>query len=213
MDKYFKKVSANEFEYYPEHKKSYSVIEGEKIAEPYHDTCIDIKEIAVLNKDFRTATKKIACALYNFEEKKGVDAMPKWRPELYTKTPEGKFKFITGRHGQFTQSGTANNALLLDLMPENYLWINKRIAEQKGIKFGDNIEVKSSIGAIYIKAYPTEKIGPNVVFFIHGFGAESSELTLAHHRGANDNLIIEDVYEPTFGSAAMHETIVDIRRV
>ena len=66
---------------------------------------------------------------------------------------------------------------------------------------------------IEIKAYPTEKIGPNVLFFVHGFGAESSELTLAHHRGVNDNLIIEDQYEDTFGSAAMHETIVNIRRV
>ena len=213
MDKFFKKISTNEYEYYPEHKKNYSVIQGDLIQEPYHDTCIDIEEIAVLAKKFRTATKKIACALYNFEKRKGVDAMPKWRDELYTPTPEGKFKFITGRHGQFTQSGSANNALLLDLLPENYLWINKRVAEARGIKFGDNVAVKSRIGEIQIKAYPTEKIGPNVVFFIHGFGAESSELTLAHHRGANDNMIIEDIYETTFGSAAMHETVVELRRV
>ena len=213
MDKFFKKVSENEYEYYPNHKKNYSVIEGDLIQEPYHDTCIDLEEISVLSKKFRTATKKIACALYNLEKQKNVDAMPKWRDELYTPTPEGKFKFITGRHGQFTQSGTANNALLLDLLPENYIWINKRIAEKKGIKFGDEVEVKSRIGSIIIKAYPTEKIGPNVVFFIHGFGADSSELSLAQHRGANDNMIIEDVYEKNFGSAAMHETIVDIRRV
>jgi len=166
-----------------------------------------------LKKDFRTATKKIACALYNLEEKKGIDAMPTWRDELYHPTPKGRFRFITGRHGQFTQSGSSNNALLLDLLSENYLWINKRVADKKGIRLDDMIEVKSSIGAIQIKAYPTEKIGTNVVFFVHGFGAESSELTLAHHRGANDNLIIEDQYEKSFGSAAMHETIVDIRRV
>ncbi|MCF6245111.1 MAG: molybdopterin-dependent oxidoreductase [Sulfurovum sp.] len=213
MDKYFKKKSVNTYQYYPEHKKSYSVIKGELDVEPYHDTCVDTKEIGVLKKEFRTATSKIACALYNLEKKKGVDAMPTWREELYTPTPQGRFRFITGRHGQFTQSGTSNNALLLDLMDENYLWINKRVAQEKGINFGDNIEVKSSIGAIQIKAYPTEKIGPNVVFFIHGFGAESSELTLAHHKGANDNMIIEDHYEKSFGSAAMHETIVDIRRV
>lgn len=213
MDKFFKKISSNEYEYYPEHKKHYSVIKGDLIQEPYHDTCIDDKEISVLVKNFRTATKKIACALYNFEKQKGVDAMPKWRDELYTKTPEGRFKFITGRHGQFTQSSTSNNALLLDLLSDNYLWINKRVAKEKGIAFGDEVEVKSKIGQIVIKAYPTEKIGPNVVFFIHGFGAESSELTLAHHRGANDNMIIEDIYEKTFGSAAMHETIVDIRKV
>ncbi len=213
MDKYFKQKSVNEYQYYPEHKKHYSVIEGDLINEPYHDTCVDTEEIAVLKKNFRTATKKIACALYNLEKKKGIDAMPTWRDELYKPTPKGKFKFITGRHAQFTQSGTANNALLLDLLPENHLWINKHIAEEKGIGLGDSIEVTSSIGTIEITAYPTEKIAENVVFFIHGFGAESSELTLAHHRGANDNLIIEDHYEKSFGSAAMHETIVEIRRV
>lgn len=213
MDKYFKKVSVNEYQYYPEHKKHYSVIEGDLINEPYHDTCVDTEEIAVLKKDFRTATKKIACALYNLEKKKGIDAMPTWREELYKQTPKGKFKFITGRHAQFTQSGTANNSLLLDLLPENHLWINKHIAEEKGIGLGDSVEVTSSIGTIEITAYPTEKIAENVVFFIHGFGAESSELTLAHHRGINDNLIIEDHYEKSFGSAAMHETIVEIRRV
>ncbi|MEA3455546.1 MAG: molybdopterin-dependent oxidoreductase [Campylobacterota bacterium] len=212
MDKYFNQKSVNEYQYYPEHKKHYSVIEGDLINEPYHDTCVDTEEIAVLKKDFRTATKKIACALYNLEKKKGIDAMPTWRGELYKPTPKGKFKFITGRHAQFTQSGTANNALLLDLLPENHLWINKHIAEEKGIGLGDKIEVKSSIGSIEITAYPTEKIAENVVFFIHGFGAESNELTLAHHRGVNDNLIIEDSYEKSFGSAAMHETIVEIRR-
>ena len=213
MDKFFKQKSANEYQYYPEHKKFYSVIEGDLINEPYHDTCVNTEEIAVLKKDFRTATKKIACALYNLEKKKGMDAMPTWRSKLYTPTPEGRFKFITGRHGQFTQSGTANNALLLDLLASNHIWINKRVADEKDIKLGDLVEVESKIGKIQITAYPTEKIGKNVVFFIHGFGAESSELTLAHNRGVNDNLIIEDIYEETFGAAAMHETIVDIRRV
>ncbi len=213
MDTFFKQISVNEYQYYPEHKKSYSVITGDLINEPYHDTCVDTEEIAVLKKEFRTATKKIACALYNLEKKKGIDAMPTWHDELYKPTPEGRFKFITGRHGQFTQSGTSNNALLLDLLPENHLWINKRVADAKGIGLGDMVEVRSSIGSIKISAYPTEKIGVNVLFFIHGFGAESSDLTLAHHRGANDNLIIEDIYEKSFGSAAMHETIVDIRRV
>lgn len=214
MDKFFKKVSDNSYRYYPEDKKHYSIIKGDlMIPESYHDTCVDEKEISVLKKEFRTATSKVACALYKLHEKKGVDPMPTWRSELYKPTPEGRFRFITGRHGQFTQSGTSNNALLLDLMDENYLWINKRVATEKGIKFGDDVEVKSSIGAIQIKAYPTEKIGPNVLFFIHGFGSESSDLTLAHHRGANDNMIIEDHYEKDFGSAAMHETIVDVRRI
>lgn len=213
MEKYYRQLSVNEFQYYPEHKKFYSVIKGDFNVEPYQDTCVDVKETAVLRKEFKTATHKIACALNNLAQKKGIDAMPTWHDELYTPTPKGKFRFITGRHAQFTQTSTANNALLLDLMGENYLWVNRRVAQEKGIEFGDTIEVKSRIGAIRIKAYPTEKIGPDVVFFSHGFGSESKEMHLAYRSGASDNEIIEDIFEPNFGSAAMHETVVEIRRV
>lgn len=212
MDKYFKKISANEYEWYPKNRRFYSVVKGEFKSDVFHDTCVNEKEIAVLKKEFKTASGKVECVLNNLS-KKGVYAMPTWDDELYVKTPKDKFKFITGRHAQFTQNATSNNAMLIDLMNENYLWINKRVAKQKGINFADVVEVKSSIGKIQIKAYPTEKIGPNNLFFIHGFGASSSALGFAYENGAADNMIIEDDIEPVFGSAAMHTTIVEVRKV
>ncbi|WP_072679663.1 molybdopterin-dependent oxidoreductase [Arcobacter sp. LA11] len=212
MDKYFKKLSSNEYQWYPRDRRFYSVVRGEFKSDVFHDTCVNEKEIAVLKKEFKTPTGKVECVLNNLA-KKGVDSMPKWRDEMYTATPKGKFKFITGRHGQFTQNATSNNAMLLDLMPENYLWINKRIAKDRGIEFGDTVEVESNVGKIQIKAYPTEKIGFNTLFFIHGFGSTSDNLTLGVDNGASDNEIIDDVIEPVFGSAAMHETIVDVRKV
>ena len=139
--------------------------------------------------------------------------MPTWHDEMYKETPEGKFKFITGRHAQFTQNSTLNNIMLLDLMRENYLWINKEEADKRGIGFGDLVEVTSKTGKTRIKAYPTAKIIPGVVFYVHGFGSESTGMTFGYRNGASDNLIIEDVVEPVFGSAAMHETIVDVRKV
>ncbi len=212
MHQYFKQLSENEFEYYPFNKRFYSVITGEFKSDVYHDTCVNEKEIAVLKKKFKTPSGKVECHLPNLA-KKGVDPMPIWRDELYTKIPEGKFKLITGRHAQFTQNATNNNPMLLELMPTNYLWINKTLATKQGIGFGDEVEVESKIGKITIKAYPTEKIGMDTCYFVHGFGSNSDELSLAYQNGASDNTIIEDVIEPVFGSAAMHETIVDIRRV
>ncbi len=190
MDKFFKQKGANEFEYYPESKKFYSTKKGK----------------------FPTPSGKIEFTLPNMATK-GLDPMPTWRDELYVKTPKGKFKFITGRHAQFTQNNTQNNAMLLDLIPENYLWINSDVAKDRGIKFGDTVEVSSKIGKVQIKAYPTQKIGPDNLFFVHGFGASSDDLTLAHNNGAADNMIIEDIIEPYFGAAAMHATIVDVRKV
>ena len=81
------------------------------------------------------------------------------------------------------------------------------------IKYGDMLEVKSKIGNVHIKAYPTHKIIKDTLFFVHGFGATSDGLTLGYRNGASDNMIIEDTIEPVFGSAAMHETQVEIRKV
>ncbi len=190
IKKYYKQLGANEFQYYPEKKKSYRVRDGK----------------------LKTSSGKVECNIKSLA-KKGIDSMPKWRDEYNFNVPKGKFKLLTGRHAQFTQSGTSNNAMLRDLLPENYIWINKRIAAQKSIKFGDMIEVSSNVGSTRIKAYPTEKIAPNQVFFIHGFGEESHELGLAYRSGGNDNAVIEDVVEPVYGAAAMHETNVEIRKV
>lgn len=211
MDKYFKQLSNNEYEYYPEDKKYYTTPGGESRLAA-EDLCIDEKEIAALKKNLGTGSGKVECYL-SIMEKKGVDPMPTWREELYTPTPEGRFKFITGRHAQQTQNSTANNIMLLDVMRENYVWINKAEADERGIKLGDIVEVKSSVGQVHIKAYPTIKIIPGVVFYVHGFGSESTGLTFGYRNGASDNMIIEDTIEEIFGSAAMHETIVDVRKV
>jgi len=190
MDEYFKQTSVNDHQYYPEDKKSYTVNGGKP----------------------KTKSGKVECNIANLAAK-GVDPMPVWRKEYEYTIPEGKFRMLTGRHAQFTQSGTANNSMLRNLMMENYIWINRRTAKEKGIEFGDVVEVSSSTGSTRIKAYPTEKIAPDTVFFIHGFGEESEALTWAYKNGGNDNAVIEDATEPVYGASAMHETNVEIRKV
>ncbi|ARU50113.1 molybdopterin-containing oxidoreductase family protein [Sulfurospirillum diekertiae] len=190
MNEYFKKTGVNDYEYYPDAKRAYSV----------------------RNTKFATPSGKVECSVPALA-KKGIDAMPVWKKEYEMAVPAGKFRFITGRHAQFTQSGTSNNRMLLNLVPENFAWINKRTAEKMGIKFGDKIEVVSKVGKTTIKAYPTEKIGPDTLFFIHGFGNYSEALTRAYHNGGNDAAIIEDSMEPMHGASCLHDTIVEIRKV
>jgi thiosulfate reductase/polysulfide reductase chain A len=190
MDKYYKQLGENKFQYYPESKKYYSVKGGKP----------------------KTPSGKIECNIPNLK-KRGADPMPVWKDEYNCVIPEGKFRMLTGRHAQFTQSGTSNNAMLRDLIMENYAWINKRVCDKMGIKFGDSVEIKSSTGKVTIKAYPTEKVGPDTVFFVHGFGEESEALTWAYKNGANDNAVINDITEPIYGAASMHETNVEIRKV
>ncbi|MDD5548554.1 MAG: molybdopterin-dependent oxidoreductase [Sulfurovaceae bacterium] len=190
MKQFFKQISANEYQYYPEKERAYTVNGGAP----------------------KTTSGKVECNLV-FLAEKGIDAMPTWKNEYLFKVPKGKFRMLTGRHAQYTQTGTANNAILHDLMPSNYVWINKRVAKDMGIEFGDEVEVSSTTGKTTIKAYPTEQVAPNVVFFIHGFGQESKELTWAYKNGGRDNAVITDNVEPVYGAAAMHETNVEIRKV
>ena len=214
MDKYFKRITDNEYEYYPDDKKYYTITKGKDFQDKaiYSDSCVDEKELASMESDFKTQSGKIECNL-TYMCKKGVDPMPTWNDNQYTKTKKGKFKFISGRNAQFTQNATSNNAMLLDLVRENYIWINQDQADEMQIEHGDIVEVKSKIGKIHIKAYPTHKIIKDTLFFVHGFGADSDGLTLGYRNGASDNIIIEDVIEPVFGSAAMHETQVEVTKV
>ena len=208
----FEKIDNNSFKYYNEKDKFHTVVKLENDSDTDSiDTCINPKDIAELKRLFSTPSKKIECYLKNLS-KKGVDPMPIWRDEDVKKVPHGKFKFISGRHAQFTQNSTANNVMLLELMPENYVWINDIEAKELDIKHGDLVEVISSVGIVKLKAYPTNKIIPETVFYVHGFGSQSSSQTFGYKNGASDNQIIEDDIEPVFGSAIMHETIVTLRK-
>ena len=185
MEKYHKELNPNEFQYYPEKKKNYTT-QGDKLKVKFN-----LKNLA----------------------KKGVDPMPTWHDDWNFSVPEGKFRLVTGRHAQFTQSGTTNNAILRDLIPTNYIWINDQVCKKQGIEFGDKVEVSSSIGKVQIMAYPTNKIAPNQIFMLHGFGGSSEMMEEAYGNGANDALLIEDKIEPVYGAAVMHETNVEIRKV
>jgi thiosulfate reductase / polysulfide reductase chain A len=218
----FKKINNNTFQCYPEEKKTYAVLplvekadrDRVVLAEGCEscETCVNPADVAPWKRVFNTPSKKIECYLGSMESK-GIDPMPKWHDEEYVKIPAGKFKFITGRHAQHTQSATQNNIMLLELMRENYAWINEKEAKEMGIRFGDIVEISSSVGTIRIKAYPTPKIIPETIFYIHGFGSTSEGMTFAHRNGANDNEIIEGKIEPVFGCAIMHDTLVSVKKI
>jgi len=184
MEKYHKEIFNNFYRYYPEDKKHYTV-----------------------KRDF-----KVKCFLEKLE-KNGFDAMPTWRDEYDFKVKKNHFRFITGRYVNLTQSATTNNAVLKEITPENKLWINDKIAQKLGIKEDDLVEVSSSIGKVTIKAYPTNKIHPQSVWFAHGFDAKSNFLTNSYGYGAMDNEIIEDKFEKIYGCATMHHTDVKIRKL
>ncbi|WP_294957333.1 molybdopterin-dependent oxidoreductase [Sulfurovum sp.] len=179
-----KEIFNNYYEYYPKEKRHYTV----------------------------ERNYKVHCYLKKLE-KHGFDPIPAWNDHYDFKVPKEAFRVITGRYVTTTQSATANNEMLKDFQEENYLWINNDVADSLGIKLGDSVAVMSSVSSIVIKAYPTNKIAPQVLWLSHGFGIHAREMTHAFGKGASDNMILEDKFEKIYGCATMHETNVTIRKL
>jgi len=172
------------YEYYPKEKRFYTV-----------------------QRDY-----KVHCYLQKLE-KNGFDAMPTWHNSYDFRVPKESFRLITGRYVTSTQTATTNNIMLKEFQEQNYVWINNRVAKELDIEEGDSLVLSSSLSSVVIKAYPTNKIAPQVLWFAHGFGTSSAELTNAFGKGASDNMIIEDKFEKIYGCATMHETDISIRKI
>jgi thiosulfate reductase / polysulfide reductase chain A len=139
----------------------------------------------------------------------GFDPVPK-----YTKHPEppsGFFRLLYGRAPVHTFSKTQSNPLLHDMMSENEIWINADIAEQYGLKQGDKIKLKNTDGVISdeIKVKPTERIRPDCVYMVHGFGQKSRQLRSTYKKGASDaELVTQYKTDPLMGGTAMNVNFV-----
>ncbi|MCD8554352.1 molybdopterin-dependent oxidoreductase [Seleniivibrio sp.] len=158
---------------------------------------------------FKTRTGKIELANVKYADK-GLSPLPIYAAP---RQPEpGKYRMILGRHGFNTHTGTQNNEYLWEIQKENVIWINTAEARKIGVISGDYVTVKSSVGEQTVKVFSTEKIRKDCVFFAHGFGRLSPQLSLVYKKGASQAAILEDYLEPISGNAAMHETFVSIAK-
>lgn len=158
---------------------------------------------------FKTRTGKIELANVKYAEK-GLSPLPLY---VAPRQPEGgKYRFILGRHGWNTHTGTQNNEYLWEIQKTNTLWINTIEAKKLGVMSGDMVKVTSSVGEQTLPAYVTERIRPDCVFYAHGFGRLSPQLSLVYKKGASQAEILEDYIEPISGNCAMHETFVTIAK-
>ncbi len=162
---------------------------------------------ATRGKRLRTKSGKIEIYSEKYA-KKGLDPLPVYQsPE---KVPGSRYRLLVGRHAYFTHGTTANNAYLHDIMPENTLWLNTAEAKRLGLKNGQRVKVKSSVGEETLMLEVTQKIRPDSVYMAHGFGVLSKGLTNIHGKGGSDAALIEEKVCPISGNVAMHETFVEI---
>jgi thiosulfate reductase/polysulfide reductase chain A len=158
---------------------------------------------------FKTPTGKIE--FYSTKlDSLGFDPMP-----VYTPHPEpnpGYYRLIYGRAPMHTFSRTSNNANLYDLMDTNSMWINPKVAEQWGLKTGQEVYVKNQDGIISefpIKVRLTERIRWDSVYMVHGFGHTNKKLSRAYGHGVSDTDLITQVsIDPLMGGTGMRGNFV-----
>ena len=159
--------------------------------------------------DFYTNTGKIELYATAFEEE-GFDPLPKYT--AHEEPPEGFYRLIYGRAPMHTFSRTSNNPNLTDLMDENAVWINPKVAKEWGISNNQYIWLKNQDGIrsdFPVKARVTERIRWDSVYIIHGFGHADKRLTRCYGKGASDSKLITKVHtDPIMGGTGMRGNFV-----
>jgi thiosulfate reductase/polysulfide reductase chain A len=158
---------------------------------------------------FNTPSGKIE--LYSAQlEQAGFDPLPRYT--VHEEPPEGFYRLIYGRAPNHTFSRTSNNSNLADLMPENKVWVNPKVAANWQLKEGQEVWLKNQDGVTTdfpAKVRITERIRWDSVYIVHGFGHTSRLLTRAYGKGVSDSVLItKSLVDPVMGGTGMRGNFV-----
>jgi len=161
---------------------------------------------------FNTNTGKIE--LYSTElAAEGFDPLPVYK--AHEEPPAGYYRLNYGRSPAHTFSRTANNPNLTDLMDENLLWVNPKVASEWQLDNGQPVWLENQDGIISefpIKVRITERIRWDSVYMVHGFGHANKKLSRAYGKGASDSeLITRVLVDPIMGGTGMRGNFVTFR--
>jgi thiosulfate reductase/polysulfide reductase chain A len=99
----------------------------------------------------------------------------------------------------------------MDMMDENEVWVHPGTARRHGLTGGMRVRLKNQDGVISspIVVRLTERIRPECVYMVHGFGHTSRMLRRAYGRGASDaRLITRYATDPLMGGTGMNVNFV-----
>lgn len=143
----------------------------------------------------------------------GLPPLPPYTPP--EEPPTGYFRLLFGRSPVHTFSRTTNNPKLLEVVPENELWINTEMARQLRFKNGDRVmlENQDSVSTGPIRLRVTERIRQDCVYMVHGFGREDARLRRGYKKGAADSRLVTRVKrDPEMGGTGMNVNFVTLYR-
>lgn len=180
---------------------------GVKKYDREYDDLFPMEDLA--DFEFNTNTGKIELYSTSLEDE-GYDPLPKFTK--HEEPPEGFYRLIYGRAPMHTFSRTANNPNLHDLMEENSVWVNPKVAKEWDLSNKQEVWLENQDGIISsnsIKVRVTERIRYDSVYMVHGFGHTQNKLSRAYKRGVSDSELISKVLiDPVMGGTGMRGNFV-----
>lgn len=143
----------------------------------------------------------------------GHDPLPGYEP--VAEPPAGWFRLLYGRHPAHTFAKTQNTPLLHELYPENEVWVNSDALAGLGLRHGERVWLRNQDGARSgpIRVKSTQRIRPDAVFMVHGYGHRSPGLSRAAGRGASDTALqTRYALDPISGGGGMRVNFVTLER-
>ena len=145
----------------------------------------------------------------------GFSGVPRWVPPRVEPEAQDEFRLIHGKQPWHSHSITSNNPYLMAIT-EQYdgtrMWINKKRADQLGIKTGDTVTVFSELAEKKVEVKVTELLHPDCVWVPSAYGGFSKKARTAYGVGINYNDFLPSMVEPIAGSVMGQEIIVRIRK-
>lgn len=163
--------------------------------------------------EFATPSGKIE--FYSLQlEKAGFDPVPKYtKPEP---NPPGTFRLLYGRAPVHSFGRTQTNRILSDMMSENEVWLNADVAARIGVQNATYVKLRNQDGMVSnkVKVKVTQRIRPDCVYMVHGFGHTAKGLKHTFGKGASDSqLITRYKTDPLMGGTGMNVNFVTIESV
>ena len=157
---------------------------------------------------FRTPSGKVE--LYSRQlADAGYDPLPKFTEQDFI--PDAYFRLLYGRAPQHTFSRTTNNAQLLEVFPENTVWVNRVIAELFNLQEEEYVILvnQKGIRSNRVKVRLTSRIRQDCVYLVHGFGHRDRRLARGFGQGADVNGLLSDyVTDPISGATGSQVNFV-----
>ena len=112
-------------------------------------------------------------------------------------------------------AGRRTTASSRTVYSENEVWLNAKAAKEQGLANGEVVTLVNQDGVRSqpVKLKVTQRIRPDCVFVVHGYGHTSPGLKFAKGRGMDDSALVTRVaIDPVAGSTGMSVNFVTIEK-